>query len=269
MDGVSAAASIVSLIQAANAIYKYGVVTFNAKAEQKRLSIAIEDLKVKLTLLKEQDERAAADPDAPWYRGVRAILKSSKQFADDGTVQADPGEKGEGALRRLQTAMQNREDKLSRRQIGCTALPRRLLWYWEKKKFEETVAEVHQWIAVVDSIRSYDHFTLDLDTNAQVKLTHDDVKVIDDKMEVLQNEFGKAAKEKEKRVAEKRRIAIVDWLSPLKFKERQSALLIQMSTSLSLPSLLMTEEYTRWEDGHPYILHCEAKPGAGKVGRCS
>ncbi len=258
MDGVSAAASIYSLIQAAEAIYDYGLVTYKAKAEQRKLSSAIDELKVKLKLLKQQDERAIANPEDPWFQGVRAILASSKQFTDDGKVEPDLTKEGAGVLGRLETAMQNREDKLSRRQIGCTALPRRLLWYWERKKFEETIAEIHQWTQVVDTVCNYDHFTLDLDTHAQVKMGNDDMKII-------KNQLGKAAQEKEKKTMEKRRVAIVTWLSPLKFRERQSALLIQMSTSLSAPRLLTSKEYQLWEEGHPYILHCEGKPGAGKV----
>lgn len=264
MDGVSAAASIVSLIQAAAAIYRYGCVTYNAKAEQRRLSSAIDELKVNLNLLKQQSDRAIANPDDPWYQGCRAILTSAKQFGDHGKVEPDPTEKGPSVLRRLEITMQSREDKLSRRQIGCTARPRRLLWYWERKRFEEMIAEIYQWTEIVNTVCNYDHFTLSLDTNAHVKMGN---QIVSDDMRVLKDELGKSAKAKETKALERRRLAILAWLSPLKFRERQSALLIQMSTSLSAPRLLTTEEYTLWERGRHYMLHCEGKPGAGKVSR--
>jgi len=265
MDIVSASASIVSLMQAADAIYKYLLITYNAKEDQRKLSIAIENLKVKLDLLQKQQERATSNPDAPWYRGVRAILASSKQFGDDGKVEADPTKEGPGVLRRLQITMQRREDKLSRRQHGCISRPRRLLWYWEKKGFDQTITEINQWSQVVDAVCNYDNFALGLDTNAQVKEAHDRVKIVDDSMNVIKNDLGKAAKEKEKKAMERRRIVILNWLSPLKFRERQSALLIPRSTTLSAPRLLTSKEYQLWEEGHPYLLHCEGKPGAGKV----
>lgn len=265
MDGVSAAASIVSLIQAAAAIYDYGCVTYNAKAEQRKLSSAIEGLKVKLISLKQQDERAIANPEDPWYQGVRAILASAKQFGDDGKVEPDLSEKGPGVLRRLEFAMQRREDKLSRRQIGCTARPRRLLWYWERKRFEEMIAEIEQWTQIVDTVCNYDGFTLGLDTNAHVKLGNDRVQNLGNDMRIIKDGLGKAAKEKERKAVDKRRVAILSWLSPLRFRERQSALLNQMSTSVSMSRLLTSEEYMLWEGGQQYMLHCEGKPGAGKV----
>ncbi|KAK4690730.1 hypothetical protein P7C71_g6128, partial [Lecanoromycetidae sp. Uapishka_2] len=269
MDGLSAASSVVSLIQAAVAIYDYGCVTYNAKREQRQLSSAVEDLKVKLSLLKQQFERATANPDDPWYEGVRGIMKSAKQFGHDDKVEPDPTEKGPGVLRRMEYAMQRRQDKLSRRQIGCTARPRRLLWYWERKRFEEMITELKQWTNIVDTVCNYDAFTLGLDTNAHVKKGNDRVQILGNDMRIIKEGLGSAAREKERKALERRRIAILAWLSPLKFKERQSALLIQMSTSLSTPTLLTTEEYLAWEGGQHYMLHCEGKPGAGKTLLCA
>jgi len=75
----------------------------------------------------------------------------------------------------------------------------------------------------------------------------------------------KRAAEKARKAKEQLRLDIVRWISQLRFRERQSALLNLPQTRFLKPELLGTEEFNLWIKGRPWILHCEGKPGAGKV----
>ena len=257
MDPLSATASAASVAHVLHNIYRYGHAVYKSKAEQRQLKGVFERLDEKLNRLKTQETKALKHPDDPMYQGFLAVLKSSEPIKDDENVMCDPTGRKPGALQQLQTDMEKMEAKLVSKS-GCRARSRRLLWYHERKKFQEMIDEFNDWTAAVDSILIPDVI---IDTNERVR-------VIDDKVDDAARDRERMNLEKKRKALEKRRKDIVAWLSPLRFRERQSGLLIGVQANLSNPSLLAFEEFELWKAGRPWILHCQGKPGAGKVCIC-
>lgn len=240
-DPLSATASAAALLHLVHRFYDFGAAAYRSEEEKEKVRTELDNLSVLLRQLQVLEEQARARPDDARYEYFRAILRSSKQFA--GKAVPDATHKEPGVLDRLKTAMEEKEPELTP-QHGFKARSRRLLWSHDRKKFREFIEEIKQWSALVNQV-------LNVDTNVRAR--------------VIEDKFDDAAKEREKKALEKRRIAIVAWLSPLRFRERQSALLNQVQVRLRKPSLLTSEEYEMWEKGRPWILHCQGMPGSGKV----
>lgn len=256
-DPLSITASAVSLAQVLEKICKYVYAAYKSKDEQRQLEGVFERLDEKLNRLKTQENKALKHPDDPMYQGFLAVLKSSEPIQDDKKVKPDPTGRKPGALQQLQTDMKKMEAKLEPKS-GWRTRSRRLLWYHERKKFQEMIDQFNDWTATVNSILIPD---VVIDTNERVR-------VIDDKLDDAARDRERMDLEKKRKALEKRRKDIVAWLSPLRFRERQSGLLIGVQANLSNPSLLASEEFELWKAGRPWILHCHGKPGAGKVYVC-
>ncbi len=83
-------------------------------------------------------------------------------------------------------------------------------------------------------------------------------------------ERQRAAQERERDIREKKRAAIIEWLSPLSFQARQSELYNQcIQQHVSTPSLLESPEFEAWTSGPPWMLQCVGEPGAGKTLLCA
>ena len=241
MDGVGAAASFVSLLEIVQKLYDVGEAAYKSEKEKSELKNKLDDLKVKLEQLKGQESYARTHPDDRRYDNIRAILYPSTQASGKNVPNATI--KGAGMLKRLQSAMEETESKITPGH-GYKARARRLLWYHDRKKHEGTLANLKEWTATVDSILIGD--------------TYDRVKTIEDRI-------VHSTRESERKALEKKRIAIVTWLSSLTFRERQSALVNKMQSNLFKPSLLTSKEFEMWKAGSPWILHCQGMPGSGKV----
>ena len=84
------------------------------------------------------------------------------------------------------------------------------------------------------------------------------------------DERQRAAWEREKEIKERKRIAIIDWLSPLTFQARQAELYNQCrQQNVSDPSLLKSSEFRAWISGTPWRLQCVGEAGAGKTFLCA
>ena len=279
-DPLSITASAVSVAHVLKKLYDIGDAAFKSKKEKRAFNDTINNLFVQIESLKRLEERALRNKDDPRYAGFRALLKSSQQFQNGSDVKPDPSGTAPGILQRLLEAMERMETKLEVKH-GFRAGARRLLWFQEKDEFKETIAEIKQWTDVVDSVLRYDHQLMAVDTDEHVKDTNTRVKNLEEEAARAAEDRKLAAEERkqvalreEKKVAEKalrlreaRRLEIVRWISPLKFGERHSAILNQAPSGVRNPDLLQSEEFDLWRRGQPWVLYCEGKPGAGKVGR--
>ena len=83
-------------------------------------------------------------------------------------------------------------------------------------------------------------------------------------------ERQRAAQERAQEIKERKRAAIIDWLSPLNFQARQSELYNQCKQhNVSEPGLLASTEFDTWTSGAPWRLQCVGEPGAGKTFLCA
>ena len=263
--------TIIAVLQAAERIYEIGRAVYKSPKEREELSNVISNLTVQVESLQVLERKALGHPDDPRYAGFRALLRSSKQFQPGKGIEPDPAEKQPGVLQRLQGAMDRMEVKL-RKMSGKRGHLRRLIWIYEKKDFEEDIDEMTRWISLITSVLQYDHFIVDIETNDHVKdntlrlkaLEEEAAKAaIDRKQAALRAAEADAARETKRK--EKLRLELITWLSPLRFRERHSALTRQPQIGFTQSRLLKTEEFRLWIEGRPWILRCDGKPGAGKV----
>ena len=241
MDGLGAAASIVSLVDLAHKLYKVGEAACKSEREKSELKNKLDHLTAKLEQLKGLVSNARTHPDDRRCDNIRAILYPSTQPSGKNVPHATT--KGSGVLQRLQSAMEETESQIAPGH-GYKARVRRLFWYHDRKKHEGTLANLKEMTAIVDSILIGDIF--------------DGVRTIEDRID-------HSTRESERKALEEKRTAIVKWLSSLRFRERQSALVNRMQPNLFKPSLLTSKEFEMWEAGSPWILHCQGMPGSGKV----
>lgn len=277
-DPLSVAASAIAVAHTVKRIYEIGNAAYNSKHEKEEFNNVMETLSVQVSSLEDLAAKVDASPEDPRFNGFRAIIKHSKHFNKGKEVEPDPNEKDIGVLQRLAISMDEMEAKLVSR-TGLKGYSRRLLWIHERKKFEEFIGEIKQWTDVVSSVLTYDHFLNDIETNDYVRDTSSRVKNLEieaakaaeDRKSALEDRRRAAiaderrTAEKERKAKEKLRLEIVRWMSPLKFRERHSVLMSQPEANSVRPQLLHTEEFEVWTKGRQWILHCEGKPGAGKV----
>ena len=276
-DPLSITASAVSIAHVLKKLYDVGHAAFKSKKEKKAFSDTINNLFVQVDSLERLEKRALRSKDDPRFAGFRALLESSQQFESGKDVKPDPSGTAPGVLQRLFQAMEQMEKQLEAKH-GFRAGARRLLWFQEKDEFQKTIAEIKQWTDVLDSVLRYDHQMMAIETDDNVKETNTRLKNLEevaaedrklaaeDRKEIAAREERKAA-EKSMRFREARRLELIKWLSPLRFQERQYAILNQAPSNVRDPDLLQTEEFKLWLGGQPWILFCEGKPGAGKVGK--
>ena len=241
MDLIGAAASIVTLLDVAKKLYGIGEAAYKSEKEKIELKNKLDVLTVKLQQLQGKESYARANPEDRRYDNIRAILYTSEQ--PSGKNESNGTINGPGVLKQLQSDMEETESQITPRH-GYRARARRLVWYNDRKKYEGTLAKIREWTATVDSILIGD--------------IHDCVKTIEDKIDY-------SAREREKEALENKRIAIVTWLSPLRFTERQSESVNQMQSRLFKLSLLTLKEFEMWKARSSWILHCQGMPGSGKV----
>lgn len=278
MDPLSITASAISIGLVVKQIGDVGIAAYKSEDEKKEFKNVTKDLSMRVNSLEVIAVMADSAPRDHRFDGFRAVMKHSKLLDNGNDVKPDPDEKGPGVLQRLEVSMGDMLAQLESRH-GVKGSFRRLLWVHERKKYETFIVEIKQWTEIVSSVLQYDHFLVDIDTNDHVRDTNTRVKnleleaaqaaedrklVTEDRRKATITEERKAA-EKARKVKERLRLDIVRWISQLRFRERQSALLNLPQTKLLKPELLCTEEFNLWTKGRPWILHCEGKPGAGKV----
>jgi len=282
MDPLSITASALTVAHVLSKVIRVGNAAYKSEDEKKAFNDLVGNLSVQIEGLQAIEERALKNRDDPRYAGFHAILESSKQFQNGKDAEPDPTGTSPGVLQRLVYAMDKMETRLESKQ-GFRASVKRLRWLKEREEFEETIAEIKQWTEVVNTVLRYgDHMRIiDIDenasdTNARVKHLEDEAAKAAEDRRLAAGERERAAVREEKKAADKamklrelRRLEIVRWISPLKFRERHYAILNQAPASITKPELLQTEEFDLWIRGRPWILHCEGKPGAGKVGKRS
>ncbi|KAL8684380.1 MAG: hypothetical protein Q9218_008316, partial [Villophora microphyllina] len=165
------------------------------------------------------------------------------------------------------------------------------MWTHDKKKIKELVTEIEQLRGHVDSVLQQDHFQLSKailkmvsqyqahfqeliktgrDTNShvlslkatgadtvrhlqEVRVTTDDTN---ERLKRLELENTRTRQREERR-------AIIEWLSPLQYRKRQSEILNE-----AIPlgqKFLESEEFKAWSIGRPWILYGYGLPGSGKT----
>lgn len=271
-EPLGATASVIAIAEVVLKIIEIGNAAYKSSKEKERFNNVLGNLKVLVDRLQVLEATARENPDDSRYAGLRAIFKSSKDFPADGSkVEPDDTQEQPGVLERLLRAMEKMEDRLKHKS-GKRAKLRQAIWYYERDDVQKDIDEVKNWTGQVDSVLISGGFEVGIDSNTRIKFLEEEaLKAAEDRKIAIEDRRvaalrdAKADSERESKNREKLRLEIIKWISPLRFRERQFALLTQPYVDFTKPKLLQTEEFQLWADGRPWLLHCEGKPGSGKV----
>ena len=241
MDPLSVIASTATVIHVLHRLGEYADAAYKSEAEKKDFKSEISNLELSLTQLQNQADKARVNPNDPRYRNFLLALGPSKQ--PDGKPRSHASGNKPGALEGLKTGLEKLELELAPGH-GPKGWSQRLLWAHHRKKFQEAIPEINTWTRRVDSILKLD---VAIDTSDEVRDVNHRVRFLEDR-----------ARKDDKN-------ALLTWLSPLKFRDRQADLLNRLQRDPSASDFLTSEEFRLWKEGRPWILHGQGKPGSGKV----
>ena len=295
---VGLTASVATLLHLARKVQEYGRDAFAAKEQQVELDRTLATFQAKVELLGKHAERAFKYPKDERFEALRAVLQSSTVLASsDEKLGPDPERRGVGALKRIENGIIETEKKLKAlSQPSTESKIKRIWWHHDKKSFQKTIGKIDESIKQVESILAYDHFAISFDTSdgvrkvlknqeAEAEIRQAEWKIDADEREKARREEAerwdrsrreateerqRAARERELEIKERKRAAIIDWLSPLSFQGRQSELYNQcIQQNVSAPNLLASPEFEAWTAGAPWWLQCVGEPGTGKTFVCA
>ena len=275
MDPLSIAALLATLLHVTRWCCKHIRDVVRAKEDQEKLRQSLDTVSVLLRQLEHRLKRAKQNPEGEWFRCLLALATSASTVTNS-RKKLVPDSKGEskGAFDRLKEVLDIVHNKLEAKH-GFHGVKQRWDWSHDKKKVQDLLGNLEQLRSQIDSILNQDHFTLSLaiakvavetgtavsetktvafDTKTIAKDTQD--LVLDNKnltreintLGIRSNERIRALDEKlDRRDKLGERDAIIEWLSPLKNRTKQTEIFKQ-----SIPmgeDFLRSSEFEAWSTG--------------------
>lgn len=242
-----------------------------AKKQQEELGRVLAVFQTKIDLLGQLEKRAEENPKDDRFKAFRAILKSSTFDSHSKKLEFDPGHRSVGALQRIHNNMISILEKLETlKQNSVESKLKRLWWSYDKTNFHRIIGKIDESIKQVESVLACEGHLILIDTNDGVRKMNDDMTRVRRNQELDAEDRQRVAREREQEVKEKKRVAIIEWLSPLRFRERQSELYNQcLQQNVSTSSFLESPEFDAWRSGTPWRLQCFGKTGSGKTLLCA
>ena len=268
MDGLSAAASVVAILQITEVVVKYGVSVVNAKEERRKLAEELQDLGLMIDRLEHRCK--GSKPDDSWYQGFNELVKSSGTLTPEGTYKLPKNGKPEGALAHIYQTIANLSTELSSSEPShrLKKIGQRLTWYWDRDKFEEMLTSIKSARENINFILAQDQW--DLTRAIQADGRDSNIKITDfinNRFTTFEQSFRRQQEKEQKLEEETETKAIGQWLSPLDFLARQEDL-----SEDRFPTgqwLLDHEAFKHWILGRPWHLRCYGEAGSGKVCKLS
>lgn len=280
-------ASVATLLHLARKVQEYAHDAYAAKEQHEELSRTLATFQTKVELLGKHAQRAFKDPKDERFEALRLVLQSSTVLDSScGKLGPDPKRRSVGALKLIENGMKETEKNLKAlSEHNTESRIKRIWWHHDKKSFQKTIGKIDESIKQVESVLAYDHFAISFDSSdgvrkvlknqeAEAEIRQAERKVDADEREKARREATeerqRAARERELEMKERKRAAIINWLSPLSFQARQSELYNQCTQqNVSHPSLLASPEFEAWTAGAAWRLQCVGEPGAGKTFVCA
>ena len=283
MDPLSVTASIIALVEFAEAAVKIVKDAKMAEKEQRKLVDELQKLDAMLKNL--INRRKTAQPSDPWNQGFLALVEKSGKLTSKWEYLGPTNGKPEGALARLFMTMAKMLAKLdpshpshpSHSSHRWKKWGRRLVWHWDKEKYEGMLKDIESCRKDIRWILDEDHAALSLaikeegrDTNRQVGEVHfqvqdTHVQILDmsNDIKILKDSDRKRQEEENTLKEETERDDIIQWLSPLQFLKTQDKL--SQDCFETGQSLLDHEVFKDWVTGQRWHLRCYGEAGSGKV----
>ncbi|KAL8825600.1 MAG: hypothetical protein Q9170_007731 [Blastenia crenularia] len=291
------ASALLTFIHAARRIYEYVHEGINAKEEQAGILDSVEAIQTLLTLLSTRESDARRNPNDPWYQGLLALCSSATTTSNGRALIPASNGQGDGALDRLAKLFSALENELKPKH-GLLGVKQRWLWAHDKKTINDALTELDRLRSLIDSVLQQDHFKLSQDTNNRVQSlqravavtashlqelhtrgsensgrlislvdTNADIKSNVEEIKVTADDTNERVKRLEaegtRRVLEEERKAIINWLSPLQYRRRQSEI---FDNAIPLgETFLDSAEFKAWSAGRSWWLYGYGLPGSGKT----
>ncbi|KAI9691788.1 MAG: hypothetical protein M1822_007860 [Bathelium mastoideum] len=275
MDGVSAVASIIAIVQITEEIADIAKDVIKAPEEYKKLASELRTVTIVLERLKAREEEAQRQPGLTYYQGILQVRHQ------------------DGPLARLAATAKILSDVLEpQKGMRKYKAVRNLRYHWDKEKFGEYLDQLTRYTSQISAILDGDQFALSLysqahieeiqnkvdqasgvgeDSNTRIKLLQsaslDHSLALDEvsnRVRELQLDQQTEQDRLRTKEAEQEREEIVRWLSPLKSLERHRQLL---DGSFRAGKWFLDEsiEFKKWQEGRRWELRAHGEPGSGKV----
>lgn len=280
MDPLSATASVIAVLQFAEEAIKIIKDVKVAEKEQRKL---VDELQTLGAMLKDLvDRRKNAQPSDPWCQGFLKLVETSGTLTSKWEYVEPANGNPDGPLARLFMTMAKMLAKLDPSHPSHPShsshhwknwgqkLGRRLVWHWDKEKYEGMLKDIEICRQNIRWILDEDHAALSLDTNLQVGKVHvqvqdSHVQILDMKNDIqtLRDSDRKRQEEEKTQKEETERDGIIHWLSPLEFLKTQDKLSHDRFETGQF--LLDDDVFKYWATGRQWRLRCYGEAGSGKV----
>lgn len=287
MEPLSAAASIIAVLELSEKVVSYAISVAKAKKERQNIRDALDNLVILVRSLK---SRIANSADGePWYEGLKQMVNLSGSRDANGKFVIDL-ENGKGPVANISQILKKLEARL--RPPAHPHL-KKFMWFWERDSIEALLKDFDRLRDNIQAILADDHFELSLELRrAQIEETEqrqqaETERQLRERKRQVEEEAGAAEVRKalqsvqqsqlesEQRLRAERQkqqlsaIAsekqeIAQWLSPLEFLARQEELFDGCFPRTGR-WLLDSEVFQQWTLGRPWHLRCYGQAGAGKV----
>ncbi|KAL8667716.1 MAG: hypothetical protein Q9202_000571 [Teloschistes flavicans] len=284
------AANVAALAHVAHKLYSYAHDVIKAKEEQAAILYSLQGIELLLEQIKSREASARKNPNDVWYQGLLALCTSATTAPNGKALLPDSTSKGAGALVQLRDTFNHLNSQLEPKH-GWDGKKQRLRWTYDKKKITELVTKIDQLRALIDSVLQQDHFQLShailktgLETNdhvqslkatgadtarqlQQLHLPISDISTNVQEIRVSTDDtnarIARLERESMRKTQREKRRALIEWLSPLQYRKRQSDI---FNDAIPLgQKFLESEEFKAWSLGRPWILYGYGLPGSGKT----
>ncbi|KAL8698578.1 MAG: hypothetical protein Q9201_006495 [Fulgogasparrea decipioides] len=291
------AANAAALAHLAHRLIEYCHDVYKAPEEQATILDSAQGVLLLVQKIEVREASARQNPKDAWYQGLLSLCASAPPISKRKALTPDPIRVGDGALVRLNKNMAFLKDELLKKH-GIAGIKQRILWTYNKKRIQELVAAIDQLRALVGNVLQLDHIELSQANHdlilQNIKQTEDSLKVGLETNNYAQNLSSAAAdtvshlqelqnkgsaveasvqevrttiNETNERIKrqeqQEERRAIIEWLSPLQYRRRQSEI-FNDATEMGL-NFLDSDEYKAWSAGRPWLLYGFGLPGSGKT----
>lgn len=296
MDPLSITASTTALLHIAHNIYKFAKEVKDAIEEREQLLGSLKQPVTYLERLKAICEKALKmkETDDRLFQGLLGLVSESGRLSDSRNTKGEPqfiwepNTNPNASMTQLYVNLTEMDRMLRTPQGGPLdmrkrELGQRILWHWDKRKFQDMLVTIKNAQDNINSIIGLDQAIMMPDiavdakgacveatgAHVEAKGAHEGITQLDMKFDgadekinfkldqlVLYNKEQRTEKEQSEKEA------IEQWLTPVNVQDRLATLL---EDCFRMSWFAETEQFQSWVHGQPWDLECYGVAGSGKV----
>lgn len=296
MDPLSISASTIALLHIAHEIIKFAKEVKHAIEEREQLLGSLNHLLKYLEQLEAICEKALKmkETDDRLFQGLLGLVSESGRLSDSRNTKGEPEfiwdpKKNPNALmtqlyvnltkmHRMLRTPQGGFGDMRKRELG-----QRILWHWDKRKFQDMLDTIKNAQDNITSIIVLDQAIMMPDiavdakgacveatgAHVEAKGAHEGIIQLDmkfdgadEKINLKLDQLVLYNKEQRREKEQSEKEAIEQWLTPVNVQDRLATLL---EDCFRMSWFAETEQFRSWVHGQPWDLECYGVAGSGKV----